>query len=76
MHRSIGAKDTTINTCIYSSHVICSTCIDKVKGKSSNELRIYYKHLRLLSHDGGKLEVCIETLIDKYVYQSVLPFLS
>lgn len=37
---------------------------------------MYYKHLRLLSHDGGKLEVYIETLIDKYVYQSVLPFLS
>lgn len=76
MHRSIGAKDTTFtHRTSYAVHVTLQ-CIDKVKGKSSNELRIYYKHLRLLSHDGGKLEVYIETLIDKYVYQSVLPFLS
>lgn len=63
---------------LLARHIVHVTlkCIDKVKGKSSNELRIYYKHLRLLSHDGGKLEVYIETLIDKYVYQSVLPFLS
>lgn len=43
-------------------------CIDKVKGKSFNEFRIYYKYLRFLSYDGGKLEVYIEILIDKYVY--------
>lgn len=43
-------------------------CIDKVKGKGFNEFRIYYKYLRFLSYDGGKLEVYIEILIDKYVY--------
>lgn len=42
-------------------------CIDKVKGKSFNEFRIYYKYLRFLSYDGGKLEVYIYYLINMYI---------